>query len=403
MNGVSDGFAPAILLVGALAVAAAVARDWLAGRGVPALVGYLAIGFALSTLDHAFGLLNEQAHGAIGLLSRAGIVVLLFRVGLESHPDKLLRQLPNAGLALVVSVVVSAALGFVAARYVLGFALVPSCFAALALTATSVGVSLDTWREAGALDGDAGALLLDLAELDDVLAIFFMALLVAAAPILVAGDGGLLPALAGVSAAMLLKLAALVAGCIVFARYVERPVTDWFERLEATPAPIIPIIGIGFVIAAIAGWLGISVAVGALFAGLAFSRDPRRVQIDTSFSVLFQFFSPFFFIAIGLQIDVTTLWPALGVGAVLVVAGALGKVVGVGLPLLASQDRAMALTVGVSMVPRAEIAMVIMELGRHLGDGSVPAALFGGMALMSLVTCLVAPPIVRRLLRTVPV
>lgn len=33
--------------------------------------------------------------------------------------------------------------------------------------------------------------------------------------------------------------------------------------------------GIGFVIAALANWLRFSVAVGALFAGLVFSRDPK--------------------------------------------------------------------------------------------------------------------------------
>jgi Kef-type K+ transport system membrane component KefB len=44
--------------------------------------------------------------------------------------------------------------------------------------------------------------------------------------------------------------------------------------------------GIGFVITALANWLGFSVTVGALFAGLVFIRDPDAVKIDTSFDLL---------------------------------------------------------------------------------------------------------------------
>ena len=57
------------------------------------------------------------------------------------------------------------------------------------------------------------------------------------------------------------------------------------------------------VISAIAGYLGFTLAIGALFAGLAFSREPQAVHIDGKFSYFYELFTPFFFIQIGMHVD----------------------------------------------------------------------------------------------------
>jgi Kef-type K+ transport system membrane component KefB len=63
---------------------------------------------------------RELVKVALELLAAIGVVVLLFRVGLESNPRKLLRRLPVAGPSLVADVVANAILGFLAARHVVG-------------------------------------------------------------------------------------------------------------------------------------------------------------------------------------------------------------------------------------------------------------------------------------------
>ena len=45
-------------------------------------------------------------------------------------------------------------------------------------------------------------------------------------------------------------------------------------------------IGASIIIAAMAGLIGFSVVVGALFAGLVFSRDPLAVNVDAAFNAL---------------------------------------------------------------------------------------------------------------------
>lgn len=57
------------------------------------------------------------------------------------------------------------------------------------------------------------------------------------------------------------------------------------------------------------------------------------------------------------------------------------------------------LLIGTSMVPRAEISMVIMQKGLVLGDWAVPQKVFGAMVVVSAVTCIVSPPAVQVMLQ----
>lgn len=61
-----------------------------------------------------------------------------------------------------------------------------------------------------------------------------------------------------------------------------------------------------------------------------------------------------------------------------------------------------AVLVGLSMIPRAEIAMIIVLKGRSLGDWAMPPGVFGGMVLVSLVTCLSVPIVLKRLFADTP-
>ena len=392
-----------ILLIGLVAVLAAPMRAVLGRLGLPDVVGYILLGLALGAVDWRFLILTGETRHGLDMLAAAGVVLLLFRAGLESHPAKLMRQLPRASLALLGNVAASAGLGYVACVWLLGTGTSPAVFVAIALSATSVGVSLAVWREAGALASEQGALLLDLAELDDVAAVFLLAVVLALAPVLNGNaDGETLPQLLVAAGWLAVKLTVFGAACLAFATWLERPLTRWFARLDNDPVPIVPVAGIAFVIAAISDWLGFSLAIGALAAGLAFSRDPERVRLDAGFDVVSRLFVPFFFVGIGLDVAVDALPGALPVGALLLAAAVVGKIAGTALPLACGVGGAGALLIGVSMVPRAEIAMIVMDRGRALGDWAVPPGIYAGMVVVTLGSCLLAPPLVALLLRRRP-
>jgi len=380
-----------VAAVGGIIVVAIFIREFLNRIGVPALVGYLLLGIALSAAHREFSILNGDALRVFEFLGGIGVFCLLFRVGLESNIDKLLAQLGRAVWIWFGNVGVSAVLGYVAARYLLGYTLVPSLFVAVALTATSLAVCLAVWRDSNALGTPTGDLLIDVAELDDISGIALMMVLFALAPVLMRGDGAIWANIGETTAWLAVKAGLFLVFCVYFTRYFEAPITNFFTRFRPSPDPMLLMVGIAVVIAAAADGLGFSLPVGALFAGFVFSRDPRAIKVDASFASLYELFTPFFFIWIGLSIDVSVLGVGT-LGAVVILAAAiLGKVVGTLLPAWPMVGASAALALGVSMVPRAEIAMVIVAEGRRLGNWAMPEELYGAMILVAAATCLFGP------------
>ncbi|MGF1478531.1 MAG: cation:proton antiporter [Cyanophyceae cyanobacterium] len=385
-----------VLLVGITIIFALLIKAGLERVGVPALVGYLLFGFGMRLADGEGWFLSSPVLEVYRFLAELGIIALLFRVGLESNLAGLLRQLPRASVILLGDVLGSGLLGFGAAYWLLNLNLITSLLIAIALVATSVGISVSVWQEEKALHSPNGELLLDIAEMDDIAAIALMSLLFAIIPSL--GSQAFLPVLAEVVGPFLLKVLLFGTLCFVFFRYLERPMTRFFERIEPPPDPMLMVAGTGIVIAALAGFLGFSVAVGAFFAGLAFSRDPEAVKLDASFGTLYDFLVPFFFIHVGLQIDPLLLGTAWGLGSILLAIAIAGKIIGIGSLALVTAGYSSAVLLSVSMLPRAEITLVILQRGQQLG-WAVPPSVFAALVLVSAATCLLSPLLLRPLLQ----
>ena len=145
---------------------------------------------------------------------------------------------------------------------------------------------------------------------------------------------------------------------------------------------------VGFAIAGLAAIVGLSLPVGALFAGLMLSQHPEKFAIEESYRALCVFFVPFFFINIGFQIDPSVLGGALGLGGILLAVAVLGKLAGTACTAWKFTSATGVILLGASMVPRAEITMVIVERGRALGDWAMPPEVYAAMILVSAGTCL---------------
>ena len=392
----------AILLTGILVVLTMLVKPTFERVKLPPLVGYLAIGVLLSAVNRHWPLFSSGGKEMLSFLATLGLVTLLFRVGLESNLDGLLRQLPKASLIWVGDILISSAAGYAAAIFLLGLPWPTAAIIAVAMSATSVGISVGVWQSRKALDTPEGEFLLDVAELDDISAVLLMALLFALLPEIHDG-GGHMGKLALQSGGLFLaKLLLFGLACLLFSRYLEKPLTRFFTRREAPPDPMLAVIGIGLIFAALAGLLGFSVAIGAFLVGLVFSRDPEAVKMEASFQPVYELFSPFFFIGIGFDIDLASLGGAVAPGLVLLAVAILGKLAADGLPVFFLQGKTAAALIGVSMVPRAEIAMVIMSRGRDLGAWAVPASVYSAMVLVSAATCVLAPLAVGHLLEKWP-
>jgi Kef-type K+ transport system membrane component KefB len=400
MHELMDNLSLMVLVTGAILVLTMFMRQALSKTLVPPLVGYLLLGFALRLMQEHGGLL-PQGHGALfAFLGKVGLVTLLFRVGLESKLSGLIEQFRSAGIISIVNIAGCATGGFLVSHHLLGLSWIPSLVVAVAFTATSVGVSIQVWEQCGALKTRQGNLLLDLAEFDDICAVVLMALLFTLLPALHDGTShGHILMNAGITAGWFaIKFSAFVVFCVCFSKYLEPRVSKFLRSFEPDEGYMLSITGLGFIIASLAGLLGFSLAIGAFFAGLLFSRDPEAVKDEAPFLPIYDFFSPFFFINIGLEIDPAVLGVSVQLGLVLLAAAVILKVLTAGGPAWALRDLPTGALLGASMVPRAEITMVVMERGMRLGEWAVSEELFSAMVIVCAATCLLSPVVIHSML-----
>jgi len=389
-----------LLTLGALLVLGPFLKSLVQRIRVPALICYILLGFLISLLDTRLAFVTPAFEATFSVLAQVGVVALLFRVGLNSHTDKLLEKLPVASLIWIGDVLTNLVAGFVVSRYVLALPLETSLVIATAFSVTSVAVSVGIWSELGKLRSDTGQLLVDVAELDDLSGVLLLAVLLAIIPVLQLENGGFLSLAGSTSLAVLLKLAIFIVGCYLFAHYLEARFTRFSRKVERSTTDFtITILGAGLAIAVIAGYLGFSLAIGALFAGLAFSRDPQAVRTDARFAYFYEFFTPFFFIHIGMQVDPSAFANAFGLGILLFLVAALAKFIGVAAVAGLLMKKSDAMLLGISMIPRAEIALVVLYQCSQLGEDIVSQEVFAAMVVVSLASSILAPLLLHRLLR----
>lgn len=390
---------PLLITLGALLIASPLIKTICDRSRIPPLVGYIALGFLLRLVDAEWSFVTPAFENTVSLLAQLGVFALLFRVGLKSHTDALLAKLPDAALIWVGDVLTNVVVGFLVSRYLLSLPLGTSLVIATAFSATSVAVSVAAWDDLHRLNTSRGQLLLDVAELDDLSGVLLLAIIVVVIPILGGGDGRLWQQVAWTTSTVVVKLALFTGGCYLFAHYVEARFTHLARRLGSSlTALTIAVLGAGLMVAAIAGYLGFSLAIGALFAGLAFSRDPDAVRTEGRFSNFYEFLTPFFFIQIGMQVHPGAVVGSLGLGAVLFVFAVLGKFVGVAGTAWLSMRGRDAAVLGVSMIPRAEIALVVVYQCSLLEHSIVSREVFSAMVLVSVVTSVASPMLLRRML-----
>ena len=180
-------------LVGLVAVLTTLIKSACASIKIPAIVGFLLLGFLIRLGD----VLRHRPAAPfqtilLSFLADIGIICFLFRIGLERvNLRGLIAQLKRAGVIWIGNVVVSGLLGYLTCTYLLNLDLLPSLFVAVAFTATSVGIPVAVWQDAGMMRSETGALLLDIAEMDDISAVVLMAILFALTPIWHTNHGGI--------------------------------------------------------------------------------------------------------------------------------------------------------------------------------------------------------------------
>ena len=127
-----------------------------------------------------------------------------------------------------------------------------------------------------------------------------------------------------------------------------------------------------------------------------------HLNIERSALPVYELLAPFFFVVVGVDVDLRVLADSdlLAMVAALTLLAVAGKLAGCGLGAWGLGWRRMA-TIGVGMVPRGEVGLAAVSLGRALN--AIPEELFSIIVVVSLFTTVMVPPMLTRLAcRTAP-
>lgn len=363
----------------------------------PFLLGGIALpGFAhgLFPIFSASFPVSPELYGICSIAS----IVLLFMVGLETNIKLFLRYSGPGMLVGIGGVVFSFLSGDLLGVLLLPklmpgtySMLHPACiFLGIMSTATSVGITARTLSEKRKLDSPEGVTILAGAVIDDVLGIVMLAIglgIIAATKDGAGVDWGHIGVIA-------VKAIGIWLGATVLGLVASRRISALLKHFKDRSSIAIMALGLALILAGLFEEAKLAMIIGAYVMGLSLSRTDISHVIQDNLHPVYKLLVPVFFTVMGMLVDVRLLLDprVLAFGLVYTILAIAAKIIGCGLPSLACNFNLRgAMRIGVGMLPRGEVALIIAGIG--LAAGLLSPQVFGIGVLMTLVTTLIAPPV----------
>ena len=377
----------ALLPIAGMLIAAKIAGVLSLRIGMPSVFGELLIGLILGPALLGWITPNETT----AVIAEIGVVLLMFMAGMETDIVAM-RAVGRPAFLAALGGVLLPLVGGAGAMYAFGFDWQTGVLIGAVLMATSVSISAQTLHELGQMRTQIGSVILGAAIIDDILGVLIFAVVVN----LITGVGDL-----GMT---LLKMTLF----FPIAWFVGDRLLPLLVRLEhrlpQREAALTVLMALVLLYAWAAESLGSVAAItGAYLLGILAIRhlNPKHIAHDGTATVGYAFFIPIFFVNIGLQVTPNDVFSAPLVIVVITVVAIVTKLIGGSLGArMGGMSWRLALTVGAGMVSRGEVALVLA--GAALSAGVISGTVFSALIVMTLVTTLVTPPLLRWMIPSTP-
>lgn len=252
----------------------------------PIILSYIFLGMLIG--PYGIGLLAQVDR--VEKISQLGIILLLFLIGLNLHPNKLYILFRKTFLITISTCAVFALLpGAIALAF--GFPLFDSLLVGLALMFSSTVVGLKLIPTTDLHHKHIGEMMISVLLLQDIFAIIII--------VLMSGDAGqdmrvFVPFL-------LLKVSLLIVFAFVFVKYCMLALFMKFDVIQEYL--LVASLGWCLLMAGIASWLGLSYEIGSFVAGISIAISPVSLVISEKLKPIREFFLILFFVAIGAQFN----------------------------------------------------------------------------------------------------
>lgn len=388
--------------------------------GQPPVLGELIMGIVLGNLILVGVPWFEPVkhNELLEFLAQLGVVILLFQVGLESN----VTEMAKTGWRAFWVAMIGVAVPFILGTYLVGPLIMPGLsnnaylFLGAALTATSVGITSRVFQDLGKLKIPEAKIILGAAVIDDVLGLIILAVVAA-----IAKTGSVSVTEIGWIS---LKAGLFLVGALIVGKTLTGKISQLFALIHSGPGmKFVVAISFCLIFAYVASLAELAPIVGAFAAGLVLEQVHFQEYLDPKINheirqavhhadattqaavekVLFKhndhhleelihplgyFLIPIFFILIGMQVDLQTLFDlkVLGAALIITVVAFIGKLVS---GLAAGPVNKW--IVGWGMAPRGEVGLIFAAVGQQVGV--VSPEMYSIIIIVVIFTTLFTPPI----------
>jgi len=348
--------------------------------GLPTIMGELIVGVLLGPA--VFGWI--QPGELIQLLAEIGIFFLMFHAGVETQPLEFFQALKRSLGVAIVGAIVPFTVSFSVAL-MFGLNMVGATFVGLTMTATAVVITLKSLKDLGLENTQVARVIVASCVIDDLLTLIFFGLVIG-----VLSGGEFEPMILLITAG---KVLGFVAVAVLMGKYVYPRLSLPFRSEGGKGFTFVLVMALALGLFAEA--IGLHIILGAYLAGLFFEEKvahPNLVRIvkDRAYGIAYSFLGPIFFISLGFSITFDISLATVGLILVLTTAVIIGQITSAGgMALRMGMPRFEALTVGVGMCGRAEIAFILAALA--LAQGAIDKSTFSALIFTAFILNLFTP------------
>ncbi len=401
------------LILFALTIVFALARigSTIFGKiGLPGLIGEIVVGILIANVaggEFMHEYLNiyildgegNEIYDIIHVFAEFGVIFLLFSVGLETKVKDLLGSGKAAFLCAVMGVILPFVAGLALILALGDYDMNSAMFMGAAMVATSVGITARIIKDMKLMDTKESRIIIAAAVIDDVLGMVVLAIVQGMATS--GGDIDIVDL-----SVIIIKAVAFVLASIAVAKWFVPRYYDFFDKrnrkiiasgkVPYTYNKLIIAIITCLAMAYLAEFIGLAAIIGAFLAGMMFANYAWEWELEPKIEAITSLFISFFFVNVGLQVDIETMSDMHIIIIALIVIGLalVTKYVGCGLGARMGDktvDKSSFNIIGVGMMPRGEVGIIIASIG--LASGVMSVDLYGVVVLMSVMTTIIAPPI----------
>jgi CPA2 family monovalent cation:H+ antiporter-2 len=344
---------------------------------IPTILGFLITGF----IAGPYGLSLVEASHEVEILAEIGVILLLFIIGLEFSLKSLatikkavlLGGSLQVGLTILIVTVVAKQLNFSWGE---------ATFLGFLFALSSTAIVLKIIQEKGEINTPHGKMIVAVLIFQDIIVVPMMLFT---------------PLIAGEAENVwweLLLLAIKGILVIIFVLFSARYIVPWLlyhvARARKPELFVLSIVVICFSVAWLSASLGLSLALGAFLAGLIISESEYSHQATSNILPFREIFTSFFFVSIGMLLDMQFLFEHFLVvlGLTLLTFIAKGFIVSIAALILKYPLRTVIL-VGLSLFQVGEFSFILSKTG--LEAGLLEGAVYQYFLSVSLMTMAATP------------